>query len=60
VWSLGVLTFMMLYGRPPYFPTKSDGSDFQGLVNAVTKRKHTFDTNVKLSPNGIDFINKCL
>ena len=60
VWSLGVLTFIMLYGRPPYFPIKSDGSDFQGLVNAVTKRKHKFDPNVSVSTTCMDFINKCL
>lgn len=51
---------MMLYNRPPYFPTKSDVPGIDGVINAVTRRKHKFDENVKVSDSGKDFINLCL
>jgi len=60
VWSLGVLTYMMLYNRPPYFPTKADGYGIQGVTNAVTLRNHKFDDNVQVSEVGKKFINDCL
>ena len=27
IWSLGVMIFQMLYGRPPYIPEKGQGSN---------------------------------
>ena len=60
VWSLGVLTYMMLYNRPPYFPTKSDGVGIVGITNAVTLRNHKFEENVQVSLSGKKFINECL
>lgn len=60
VWSLGVLTYMMLYNKPPYFPTKSDGVGIPGITNAVVKRTHKFDETVQVSEVGKKFINDCL
>ena len=51
---------MMLYNKPPYFPTKADGMGIPGITNAVTLRTHKFDENVKLSESGKKFINDCL
>ena len=60
VWSLGVLTYMMIYNRPPYLPTKADGEGLNGLINAVRKRQHKYDPSVQVSEAGIDFMSKCL
>ena len=51
---------MMLYNRPPYFPSKADGIGIPGITNAVTLRNHKFDDNVQVSDVGKKFINDCL
>jgi serine/threonine protein kinase len=51
---------MMLYNKPPYFPTKADGLGIPGITKAVTERTHKFDENVKVSPECRKFINDCL
>lgn len=60
VWSLGVLTFMMLYNKPPYFPTKADGLGIAGITNAVTQRNHKFDDSVHITDSGKQFMDDCL
>lgn len=51
---------MMLYNKPPYFPTKVDGIGIPGITNAVTKRNHKFDETVQVSEAGKKFMNDCL
>ncbi len=60
VWSLGVITYYLLYDKYPYFPERSDGPGLVGMVNVVTNKVHTFDPNVKVSEECKDFINLCL
>lgn len=60
VWSLGVITYFLLYDKYPYYPQKSDGGGLLGMANALANRNHTFDPNVKISDSCKDFINRCL
>lgn len=60
VWSLGVLTFMMLYNKPPFFPTRTEGMGIPGITNAVTLRNHKFDDSIQVSETCKEFINACL
>ena len=41
---------MMLYDKPPYYPTKVDGMGLHGITNAVNNRTHKFDGNVQVTP----------
>lgn len=60
VWSLGVITYYLLYNVYPFMPGKGDGSGLIGLANAVTNRAHKFDQSVQVSEAGKDFMNMCL
>ena len=51
---------MMLYNKPPYFPTKMEGMGIAGITNAVTLRTHKFEEHVQVSEVGKKFINDCL
>lgn len=60
VWSLGVITYLLLYNKYPYFPTKSDGPGIEGITNCVLKKPLNFDSATEISDNGIDFMTRCL
>jgi hypothetical protein len=52
---------MMLYNKPPFFPTRAEGMGIPGITNAVTLRNHKFDDTVqKVSEVCKEFINACL
>jgi len=51
----------MLYNKPPFFPTRTEGMGIPGITNAVTLRNHTFEDSVqKVSEVCKQFINACL
>ncbi|CAM5999288.1 unnamed protein product [Sphagnum balticum] len=60
VWSLGVLTYMMIYNKPPFFPSKEYGYGILGVTNVVSKTKHKFDDKIKVSEEAKSFLNACL
>ena len=60
MWSLGVITYFLLYNKYPFFPTKSDGDGLLGITNCVLNKPLVFDKNVQVSDIGRDFILQCL
>lgn len=60
VWSLGVITYFLLYNKYPYFPSKSDGAGLDGITNCVLSKPLLFDRSVQVSDQGTDFIAKCM
>lgn len=60
IWSLGVITYFLLYDKYPFLPNREDGPGFIGLTKAVTNRKPVFDMGVPVSKDGIYFMEKCL
>jgi len=58
MWSLGVILFMMLSGRPPF-----DGSSEQNIMRRAVKGKYTMDDEVwktEVSSVAQDFVRRCL
>jgi len=58
MWSLGVILFMMLSGRPPF-----DGSSDQNIMRRAVKGKYTMDDEVwrsEVSTLAQDFVRRCL
>ena len=60
VWSLGVISYFLLYNKYPFFPTKSDGPGIEGITNCAIKKPLVFDKTVQISDLGKDFLTKCL
>lgn len=60
VWSLGVLTFIMLYNKPPFYPNNIDGPGVIGITNAVSNRLQRYDPSVAVSDLCKKFIDLCL
>lgn len=57
IWSIGVITYMLLSGRNP-FPGRTKDEVKNLIVNKqVDLKKSTFE---HVSPNAKDFINKAL
>lgn len=52
--------FLMLYNKPPFFPTKTEGMGIPGITNAVLLRTHKFDKNIIVSDSGKKFMDDCL
>jgi len=58
MWSLGVMLFMMLSGRPPF-----DGSSDAKIINRVKKGKYSMDDELwrtEVSTLAQDFVRRCL
>ncbi|XP_063682072.1 calcium/calmodulin-dependent protein kinase type 1D-like [Bolinopsis microptera] len=57
LWSLGVITYTMLCGYPPFY-----SESITGLFNAIKRGKYNFDTSHwdSISSLAKDFINKLL
>lgn len=58
VWSLGVILFMMLCGRPPF-----DGTNDANIMRKTLKGKYDMDDEVwrmEISTLAQDFVRKCL
>ena len=58
MWSLGVILFMMLSGRPPF-----DGSSDQNIMRRAVKGRYTMDDEVwrtEVSTLAQDFVRRCL
>ena len=58
-WSIGVVTFILLSGSPPFF---EDGTDNFGLFEQIKQCKYNFevDTWQQVSNEAKDFISKVL
>jgi len=57
VWSLGVITYILLHGKPPYlFNNEND------MVNAIMSKEIVYDKKdwSKLSPTALSFVKLCL
>jgi calcium-dependent protein kinase len=57
MWSIGVITYMLLSGRPPFY-----GNDDDETLARVRAGKFAFPAAVfdQISPQGKDFISKLL
>lgn len=57
IWSLGVIAYMLMSGRPPFF-----GRNDEETLTAVLHANVSFDPRyfVNVSPLAIDFIETCL
>ena len=53
IWSLGVITYFLLYDKYPFLPSREDGPGLIGLTKAATHRKPVFDVAVPVSKAGI-------
>lgn len=60
VWSLGVITYYMIYNKYPFFPTSADGNGVQAITNCVVNKPLLFDPNVQITDAGKDFLISCL
>jgi len=58
-WSIGVVTFILLSGSPPFF---EDGTDNFGLFEQIKKCNYNFEVETwqQVSDEAKDFITKLL
>lgn len=54
-WSLGIITYEMICGIPPFYTTNT-----QLMYKRIVKEELLFKTNVKISDEGKDFISRLL
>jgi serine/threonine protein kinase len=55
VWSLGIMTYMMLTGRAPF-----NGGSKSAIYKSVLNSEPDFSIFKKYNKNAIDFVKKCL
>jgi len=56
-WALGILTFEMIIGVPPFY---NRDQDTQEMFRAITRKEIDFGTKIKVSPECKNFIEKLL
>ncbi|KAL4485745.1 hypothetical protein ABPG72_011007 [Tetrahymena utriculariae] len=57
IWSLGIIIYQMIYGRPPFNPHK--GAHIQDLINLIEKNQIDFSA-IQIPPEVKDLILKML
>ncbi|KRX08221.1 Protein kinase-like domain [Pseudocohnilembus persalinus] len=58
IWSLGIITYQLLFGVPPFMPKKGDWE--MTLLSAIENSKMNFDTLNISNQNCKDFLKQCL
>jgi len=56
-WALGILTFEMMIGVPPFY---NRDQDTQEMFRSITRKEVDFGSKIKISAEGKDFIQKLL
>jgi len=59
VWSVGVITFILLTGQPPFFDNSSKPSK-EGIYYDIIHNEPKFDLLTDASPELLDFIRVAL
>jgi calcium-dependent protein kinase len=55
MWTIGVITYVLLTGRPPFY-----GRDNKEILRKIIRGKVTFSKSTKLSSSAKDFIKKLI
>lgn len=55
MWTIGVITYVLLTGRPPFY-----GKGNREILKKIIRGKVTFPASIKLSREAIDFVLKLL
>ena len=55
IWSIGVITYVLLTGRPPF-----KGKNNREILISIVKKKLKFPDDIELSDSFINFVKKCL
>eukprot|EP01066_Platyproteum_vivax_P012821 Platyproteum_vivax@DN5828_c0_g1_i1.p1 len=55
IWALGVLTFLMLFGKYPF-----DGPNTNVIVREIMTKQIDFSSNSKISSKGVEFMKRLL
>ncbi len=55
IWSLGVITYALIFGRPPFYT-----SDLKLTYSKIKSCNYSFPDNVNVSSQAKKFINKIL
>lgn len=54
-WSIGVILFTLVYGRPPF-----ESPEVKQTYKKIKLNQYSFPETVVVSDNAKDFISKCL
>jgi serine/threonine protein kinase len=55
LWALGILFYQMLFGYPPF-----TGKDLYDLGKNIRAGNYRIPKNIKMTLDGLDFLNRCL